>query len=106
MEAWEPRNKQERTWRIIDTVGEIARAKGINHAQVSLAWLEAQPAVTSVILGARNPAQLADNLEAASVQLTHSELERLNAVSSPVVSDYPYGEASAAQRHRAVDIGG
>src|SRR5665811_46250 len=54
MEAWEPRNKQERTWRILDTVEEIAKAKGVNQGQVSLAWLEAQPAVTSVILGVRN----------------------------------------------------
>ena len=105
MEAWEPRNKQERTWRILDTVEQTAKAKGVNQAQVSLAWLEAQPAVTSVILGVRNTDQLADNLGAASVELTAEEVRRLNEVSTPVVSDYPYGVAGADQRHRAIDVG-
>jgi aryl-alcohol dehydrogenase-like predicted oxidoreductase len=106
MEAWEPRNKQERTWRILDAIEEIATAKGVNQAQVSLAWLEAQPAVTSVILGARTTEQLADNLGAASVELTPDELDRLDEVSAPIVSDYPYGKAGTDQRHRAIDAGG
>ena len=106
MEAWAPRNKQERTWRILETVEQIAKAKGVNQAQVSLAWLEAQPAVTSVILGVRNTDQLADNLGAASVELAPGELKRLNMVSAPVVSDYPYGVAGADQRHRGIDVSG
>ena len=103
MEAWEPRNREERTWRVIDTVSEIATARGANPAQVSLAWLEGRPAVTSVILGARNPEQLADNLGAASVELTDQERTRLDAVSRPLVSAYPYGVAGAAQRDRAIE---
>ena len=104
MEAWEPRNKQERTWRILDAVEQIAKAREVSQGQVSLAWLEAQPAVTSVILGVRNTDQLADNVGAASVELLPDELERLDAVSAPVVSDYPYGKAAAGQRHRAIDV--
>jgi diketogulonate reductase-like aldo/keto reductase len=57
-----------------------------------------------VILGARNTDQLADNLGAASVELTPDELESLDGVSAPVVSDYPYGKAAADQRHRAIDV--
>jgi len=106
MEAWEPRNKQGRTWRILDTVQEIAKAKGVSQGQVSLAWLEAQPAVTSVILGARNTDQLADNLSAASVELTAEELKRLDDVSASVVSNYPYGVAGTDQRHRTIDVSG
>ena len=64
----------------------------------------AQPAVTSVILGVRNTDQLADNLGATSVELTADELKRLDEVSAPVVSDYPYGEAGTDQRHRAIDV--
>jgi len=104
MEAWEPRNTQERTWLILDTVKEIAKAKGVSQGQVALAWLEAQPAVTSVILGARTTDQLADNLSAAFVQLTADELGHLGQVSMPVVSDYPYGVAGVDQRHRAIDV--
>jgi len=105
MEAWEPRNKQERTWRIIDAVGEVAANHGVDHAQVSLAWLEARPAVTSVILGARTTAQLGDNLGAAAVVLTPAEIELLEAVSAPALGDYPYGAGGTAQRHRSI-VGG
>jgi aryl-alcohol dehydrogenase-like predicted oxidoreductase len=103
MEAWEPRSKQERTWRILDTVQQIANANEVSQSQVSLAWLEARPEVTSVILGVRNTDQLADNLGATSVELTADELKRLDEVSAPVVSDYPYGAAGVDQRHRAID---
>jgi aryl-alcohol dehydrogenase-like predicted oxidoreductase len=103
VEAWEPRNKLERTWRILDTVEDIARANGVSQGNVALAWLEGQRSVTSVILGARNTHQLQDNLRAASLVLTPEELERLGEVSAPVVSDYPYGKAGVDQRHRAID---
>jgi len=106
MEAWEPRNQQERTWRILDAVEEIATATGVNQAQVSLAWLEMQPAVTSVILGVRNTGQLADNLAAVSVELTSEQVDRLSDVSAPIVSDYPYGHAGVQQRHRDINVGG
>lgn len=102
MEAWEPRNREERTWRILDTVASIAAEHDSNSARVSLAWLEGKPAVTSVILGARNTEQLADNLAAASLELTEKERLRLDEVSTPVVSDYPYGAAGSAQRRRAI----
>jgi aryl-alcohol dehydrogenase-like predicted oxidoreductase len=69
-------------------------------AQVALAWVAARPAVTSVILGARTPAQLADNLSAADLRLTGDEMERLTAVSAPTPHDYPYGVQGIAQRHR------
>ena len=102
MEAWAPRNEQERTWRIIDAVAEIASEIGATSAQVSLAWLEAQPAVTSVILGARSVEQLTENLAAATVHLSAPHLELLGVLSAPVVSDYPYGKAAVAQRSRVV----
>ncbi|HZB95503.1 MAG TPA: aldo/keto reductase [Herpetosiphonaceae bacterium] len=106
MEAWDRRGRQERTWRVIDVVDEIAKARGISMAQVALAWTEAQPAVTSVILGARNTDQLADNLAAASVELTPDELQRLDDVSAPPANDYPYGEMGIEQRDRSIEPGG
>lgn len=106
MEAWGRRGQQESTWRILGAVEEIARAKGISPAQVALAWLEARPAVTSVILGARNTDQLADNLAAASVELTPEERLRLDEVSAPVTADYPYGELAVEQRSRPIDVSG
>ena len=105
MEAFDKRNAQERTWQVIEAVAEIAKARGISSAQVSLAWLAVRPAVTSVILGARNQQQLADNLAAASVKLSVEELQTLTDISAPAISDYPYGAGGVNQRHRKLEGG-
>jgi aryl-alcohol dehydrogenase-like predicted oxidoreductase len=102
MEAWGPRNRQERTWAVIDAVGEVASEAGVTSAQVALAWVGAQPAVTSVILGARTVEQLTDNLAAADLDLSTEQLDRLGAVSAPHADDYPYGTAGVGQRHRDI----
>jgi aryl-alcohol dehydrogenase-like predicted oxidoreductase len=102
MEAWGPRNAQERTWAVIDTVGEVAADSGVSAAQVALAWVGAQPAVTSVILGARTVEQLRDNLAAADLELGADQLQRLSSVSAPQVDDYPYGPAGVDQRDRGL----
>lgn len=60
----------------------IGNARGISVAQVALAWLLAQPHVTSVIIGAKRIDQLEDNLGAVNVVLTDDELARLEAVSA------------------------
>ena len=74
-------------------------------SQVAIAWLLAQPAVTSVILGARSVAQLVNNLGASDVDLTADEVARLGSVSAPRVDDYPYGFGGVAQRRRNIEGG-
>jgi aryl-alcohol dehydrogenase (NADP+) len=105
MEAWEGRNASERTWQIIDAVIEIAETREVSPSQVALAWLSAQPAVTSVILGARTVEQLRDNMGAVELDLDTAELERLTAVSAPQADDYPYGTPAIDQRHRRIEGG-
>ncbi|MGJ9425989.1 aldo/keto reductase [Nesterenkonia halotolerans] len=105
MEAWEKRNSDERTWRVIDAVSAVAEEHGASHSQVSLAWLKAQPAVTSVILGARTIEQLQDNMGADSLDLSTEQLDRLTAASEPETEDYPYGAAGVQQRHRKMSGG-
>ena len=105
MEAWAARNADERTWRVLDAVGAAADAHGVSASQVALAWLAAQPAVTSVILGARTTEQLIDNLGAADLELTAEELAALSHASAPRTDDYPYGTAGTQQRHRALTGG-
>jgi aryl-alcohol dehydrogenase-like predicted oxidoreductase len=105
MEAFKPRNEDDRTWRIISGVTEVANARRVTAAEVSLAWLAVQPAVTSVILGARNAEQLESNLRAAELKLTAEEVAMLSEVSDPVFSDYPYGKGGIAQRHRKLEGG-
>ena len=52
-------------------------------AQIALAWLQNQPGVTSVILGANKMSQLEDNLGATEVELSADELERLSGTTEP-----------------------
>ena len=95
MEAWAARNADERTWRVVDCVRAVAREGGTPESQVALAWVAAQPAVTSVILGARTVARLLDNMGAADLDLGEEALTRLTEASEPRVDDYPYGTAGA-----------
>lgn len=102
MEAYDPRNSDARTWRILDAVRSVADERGASMSQVSLAWLGDRPAVTSVILGARTLEQLDDNLGAAGLHLSDKETELLTEASTPVVGEYPYGPQGVAQRGRAI----
>jgi aryl-alcohol dehydrogenase-like predicted oxidoreductase len=105
MEAFDQRNAKEKTWQIIEAVAAIAKERDVSSAQVALAWVAAQPAVTSVILGARTREQLADNLAATSLTLTAEELATLDAVSKPDMAEYPYGTGGISQRHRKIEGG-
>ena len=105
MEAWEARNADERTWRVVGAVRDVAQASGVTASQVALAWLSAQPAVTSVILGVRSVEQLIDNMDAADLELGSDALARLDEASAPRVDDYPYGAPGREQRHRSLTGG-
>nr|HEX4313754.1 aldo/keto reductase [Kofleriaceae bacterium] len=65
-----------------------ARGGGASVARVALAWMLAQPHVTSIIIGAKTEQQLADNLAATELTLTPDELSRLDAISS-LPPEYP-----------------
>jgi len=82
-----PVNK-DKAFDIIDVMQEIAVAKDVTVAQVALGWLLHQPVVTSVIIGAKRPEQLQDNLKAVDLKLTVNELAQLEAVSK-LSPEYP-----------------
>jgi aryl-alcohol dehydrogenase-like predicted oxidoreductase len=73
---------------VIDAMRPIAEAKGVSVAQIALAWLLHQPRVTSVIVGAKRPDQLADNLAATRVVLSSAELKLLGDASA-LPAEYP-----------------
>ena len=77
-----------RAFDCIDVMREIAEAKGVSVAQIALAWLLHQPAVSSVIIGAKRVEQLTDNLAATRIALNEDELSRLDAVSA-LPREYP-----------------
>jgi len=80
--------KKDRAYDCIDAMRPIAQAHGVSVAQVALAWLLHQPQVTSVIVGAKQPQQLADNLATTQVTLSGSELAALDEVSRLPI-EYP-----------------
>jgi aryl-alcohol dehydrogenase-like predicted oxidoreductase len=75
----------EKTYKIVDELQVIAKAHDSSVARVALAWLQAQPGVTSTILGARRLTQLEDNIKALDVSPTAEELARLDALTKPTL---------------------
>jgi aryl-alcohol dehydrogenase-like predicted oxidoreductase len=80
---------EDKLYDTIETLVEIASGRGVSAAQVALAWLLVRPAISSVIVGARTDEQLADNLAAATLELTSDEQAQLEAVSRPPLI-YPF----------------
>jgi aryl-alcohol dehydrogenase-like predicted oxidoreductase len=60
----------------------VADGRGATMAQVALAWVLAQPGITSAIVGASSLEQLDDNLAAAELELTADELAALDAATA------------------------
>src|SRR5258705_12850303 len=75
----------EKTFTVVDALESIARSHQSTVARVALAWVQAQPGVTSTIIGARRLAQLEDNLKALDVKLSAEELGRLDALTKPTL---------------------
>jgi aryl-alcohol dehydrogenase-like predicted oxidoreductase len=87
-ESWIRRNIA-RNWKIIEVVDEISKKYKISHPQIALAWLLKQPGVDSVVIGARTPEQLADNMGASDLTLPEEELNKLSLISE-LPKGYPY----------------
>jgi aryl-alcohol dehydrogenase-like predicted oxidoreductase len=79
---------EEHGFRVLDVLKTVAARHEVSPARVAIAWLLAQRAVTSVILGARKLEQLTDNIAASDLRLTQQDLADLDEVSRPPVA-YP-----------------
>jgi aryl-alcohol dehydrogenase-like predicted oxidoreductase len=93
LEQWKERMAgfdNERNWRILDAVRTVAAEVAASPASVSLAWVMKQPQVSSTIFGARNLAQLEENVKACEVSLSDEQLKRLDEASAFELG-YPYG---------------
>jgi aryl-alcohol dehydrogenase-like predicted oxidoreductase len=80
----------ERGWRTLGAVKEVAAETSSSASAVSLAWLLHKPQVTSAIFGARDLAQLESNVKATELALSAEQLKRLDDASA-VELGYPYG---------------
>ncbi len=79
---------KERTWRILDVMVPMAKDLGVSPATLALAWVLAKPFVTSVIIGAKRPDQLTQNLAAVDLKLTADQIKSLDEVSQ-LPPEYP-----------------
>ena len=79
----------EHVYKVVDAIDAIAKETGKSVSQISLNWLLQRPTVATVIFGARDEAQLRQNLGAAGWKLTDKQMAELDAASD-VTAAYPY----------------
>ncbi len=94
-----PPVSDERFYAVMDALDELAAETGRTVAQIALNWVLSRPSVSTVIIGARNEAQLVENLGAAGWALSGAQIARLDAASA-VDLPYPnWHQAGFAQRN-------
>jgi aryl-alcohol dehydrogenase-like predicted oxidoreductase len=95
-----PPVEEERLYRVVDALDEIAAETGKSVPQIALNWLLQRPTVSTVLIGARNEEQLRNNLGAIGWNLTQAQMGRLDAASTntPPYPYYPYWNGQFAER--------
>lgn len=76
-------------FRVLEALEELAQETGRTVPQIALNWLLRRPTVASVVIGARDEAQLRENLGAVGWALTPEQVARLDAASATTAA-YPY----------------
>ena len=83
-----PHFEEERLFKIIDALDSVAEQTGKSIPQIALNWLLQRETISTVIIGARNEAQLIENLGAVGWALTPEQVAALDTASA-VVPAYP-----------------
>ncbi|TPG44961.1 aldo/keto reductase [Rhodanobacter glycinis] len=99
-----PPVEEGRLYRVVDALDAIAAETGRSVPQVALNWLLQRPTVSTVLIGARNEAQLRQNLDAIGWNLTRDQVARLDTASAvtPPYPYYPYWNGQFAERNPPV----
>ncbi|MBV6306265.1 aldo/keto reductase [Candidimonas humi] len=99
--GYAPPVDEERLYRIVDALDEVAAETGRTIPQVALNWLLQRPTVSSVLVGARNEEQLRQNLGAVGWALDAAQIAQLDAASAvtPPYPYYPYWNGQFAERN-------
>ncbi len=66
---YQQRYWHEREFQTIEDIRALAKDAGLSMTTLAVAWVLANPAITSPIIGASKPEQLADNLAAVDMTL-------------------------------------
>lgn len=93
----------EQLYRVVDAMDIVAEETGKTLPQIALNWLLQRPTVASVLIGARDEAQLQQNLGALGWQLGAEQIARLDAASAATIPYpyYPYWNGQFAERSPA-----
>lgn len=75
---------EEETFTAIAAVGEIANSIGVPMSRVALAWVLQKPAISSAIVGARNPDQIVENIKAIDLVLDEETMMALEGATDSV----------------------
>jgi aryl-alcohol dehydrogenase-like predicted oxidoreductase len=96
-----PPVEEERLYRVVDALDAIAAETGKSIPQVALNWLLQRPTVSTVLIGARNEAQLRDNLGAVGWTLNAEQIATLDEASrvTPPYPYYPYWNGMFTERN-------
>jgi aryl-alcohol dehydrogenase-like predicted oxidoreductase len=84
-----PQVADELLYRVVDALEAVAAETGKTVPQIALNWLLRRPTIASVIVGARDEAQLRENLGAVGWLLSAEQIRRLDEAST-VALPYPY----------------
>jgi len=91
---------KEKGYKIVDTLKEVAKRCAASPAQVALGWVLSRPAVSSVIVAARKPEHLEDNIGAVDLRLSTEDARLLDEASDPGI---PYPQWMVLQLDTAED---
>jgi aryl-alcohol dehydrogenase-like predicted oxidoreductase len=80
---------EEYLYRVVDALDAVAKETGKTVAQIALNWLLRKPTVSTIVIGARNEEQLAQNIGAEGWRLTPDQVSKLDEASAPSIP-YPY----------------
>lgn len=83
-----PPVERDHAYRVVEALEPVAKRHGVSVARVALAWLLRRDDVTSVIIGAKTPEQLDDNMAASTLKLTQEDILALDAASA-LKPEYP-----------------
>jgi len=95
-----PPADDERLYRVVEALDGVAAETGKTVPQIAINWLLQRPTVASVLIGARDEAQLKQNLGAIGWRLDAAQIARLDAASAvtPPYPYYPYWNGQFAER--------
>ena len=91
---------KEMGYRVVEALKQVAGRHNVSPARVALSWALHRPAVSSVIIAARNAGQLGDNIRAVDLQLSDDDVHFLDVASDPGV---PYPKWMVLQLDTAED---